>query len=215
MGRLSKEEQAVLVKSAQLGDVSAFQKLVEELSPFVKYVENTILNGYEANGTELKDVSKEDIYLSGIVGLIKSVYKYDSSFDVAFSTYAYSFIAEEIRKQLGFELNRTGITGGGKGIAYTSIDEDNGLVEHLEAMEISTLDEIIGEYERNETRERISKAFESLTENEKKVLFMIHGIDCEKTSNHRKIAKELGISEMMVKVTINDAIRKISKAWGE
>lgn len=60
MGRLSKEEQAVLVKSAQLGDVSAFQKLVEGLSPFVKYVENTILNGYEANGTELKDVSKEN-----------------------------------------------------------------------------------------------------------------------------------------------------------
>lgn len=214
MNRLTKEEQADLVEASCSGDVNAFQKLIEELAPFVKYVENSILTGYEANGIDLSDVSREDINISGVVGLIKSVYRYDSDFDVKFSTYAYSFIAEEIRRQLDFELNHTGITGG-RDITGISIDEDNGLAESIEAMDDSALENLIEQCENDETREKIAEAFATLSENEKKALFMIHGIDCEKTTNYKKIAKELGVSDIMVKAIVNDATKKISKAFGE
>lgn len=214
MNRLTKEEQADLVEASRSGDVDAFRKLIEELAPFVKYVENSILTGYEANGIDLSDVSREDINISGVVGLIKSVYRYDSSFDVKFSTYAYSFIAEEIRRQLDFELNRTGITGS-RDITGISIDEDNGLAESIEAMDNSILENLIEECENDEAGERIAEAFATLSENEKKALFMIHGIDCEKTTNYKRIARELGVSDIMVKAIVNDATKKISKALGE
>lgn len=214
MNRLTKEEQADLVVASRSGDVDAFQKLIEELSPFVKYVERSILSGYEANGIDLSDVSREDINISGVVGLIKSVYRYDSSFDAKFSTYAYSFIAEEIRRQLDFELNHTGITGG-RDITGISIDEDNGLAESIEAMDDSALDNLIEECDNDEVGERIAEAFATLSGKEKKALFMIHGIDCEKTTNYKKIAKELGESDISVKAIVNNATKKISKALGE
>lgn len=215
MGRLSKEEQLNLAKAAQLGDMSAFQKLVEELGAYVKYVANNIFAGYEENGIDLSDVSKEDVYQSGFFGLISAVYKYDSSFDVAFSTYAYSCIAGEIREQLKFELSHLGITNAKRIISRDSIDEDNGLAERLESMEPSVLEKMIEDDENNEAREKLTRAFADLSENEKKVLFMINGIDCDKTSNHKKIANELGISEMMVKDIINEAMKKISIALRE
>lgn len=60
MNRLTKEEQTELVEASRSGDVDAFTKLIEGLTPFVKYVENSILTGYEANGIDLSDVSRED-----------------------------------------------------------------------------------------------------------------------------------------------------------
>lgn len=110
MGRLSKEEQTELVKSAQSGDMYALKRIAEEFSGFIKYVSNNVFSSYEEMGVDLSDVSGEDVYQSGFSGLFSAVNKYDSGSNAAFSTYAYSCIAGEIREQIRFELSRLGIT---------------------------------------------------------------------------------------------------------
>ena len=215
MGRLSKEEQTEVVKAAQSGDMGALRTIAEEFSTYIKYVSNNVFLSYEQAGVDLSDVSKEDVSQSGFSGLFSAVNKYDSDSNAAFSTYAYSCIAGEIKEQLRFELSHLGITNADRVIESDSFDEDNGLAEYLESGEMSALDEMIKEDERNEVKEKLEKAFATLSGIEKKVLCMINGIDCEKTSNHKKIGRELGISEMMVRDAVKEAIRKMSIVLGE
>lgn len=214
MGRLSGDEQKELVMTAKTGDMVSFQILVEEMGPYVYYIAKKIFAGYEANGADLSDISKDDVYQAGFEGLISAVHKYDLGKGAAFSTFAYIFIEEEIKRQIRFELNTSGITKVDKFIAGESID-DNGLAERLEAIEPSTLEQMIEKDDRDEAKEKLSKAFASLSEKERKILFLINGIGCERTANHKKIASELGISEVMVRVMANEAIKKISNAMGE
>ena len=55
----------------------------------------SIVKRFEGRGYEL-----EDLYQIGAIGFIKSVQKFDFSFNVALSTYAVSFIIGEIKRFL-------------------------------------------------------------------------------------------------------------------
>lgn len=54
--------------------------------------------------------SREDLYQVGILGLINAYRKYDSSFGIKFSTYAYPFILGEMKKYIrennGIKISR-------------------------------------------------------------------------------------------------------------
>lgn len=215
MGRLTKEEQEKLVKESCAGNMEAFQKLVEELETFVSGTMRTIFREYNEKGVDLSNVSREDVMYAGIGGLIKAVYKWDMRFENQFTTYAYKYISGEIKKQLSFELNRTGVTETNKFFDVISIEEDNSIAERLISMDTAAIEKIIEADELDDEKKRMSKIFEVLSENEKKVLIMIHGMDCEETTNHKKIAKELGISEVMVMITLEEAKKKIKKLLGE
>lgn len=216
MERLSKEDQTELVKSAQSGDMSAFQKLMEELGAYVRYVAKKVFAIYEENGTGISDLSIEDVYQAGFYGLLCAINNYKPDQRAVFTTYAYSCIAGEVKAQIIFELNRLGITHADiKIIGESMDDEENGLANILISEQISALDEIMEKEEKSKTQELFTEAISALSEDEKKVLFMIHGIDHQKTSNHKKIAKELGLPEIMIKKTIVTAMNKISAALGE
>ncbi|WP_026477989.1 RNA polymerase sporulation sigma factor SigF [Alkaliphilus transvaalensis] len=88
---LEHDETMELVHRAQQGDVKAQELLVSHNLGLVRSVIKRFANrGYE----------KEDLFQLGCIGLIKAIKKFDTSFDVRFSTYAVPMIVGEIKRFL-------------------------------------------------------------------------------------------------------------------
>ncbi len=80
-----------LIKRAQEGDEKAFESLV---------VKNTGLIKSAARRFFGRGVNEEDLYQLGAMGLVKAVKRFDTAFEVEFSTYAVPMILGEIRRFL-------------------------------------------------------------------------------------------------------------------
>lgn len=80
-----------LLMKAQAGDKEARAQLVQKNIGLVK----SIVSRYTARGVE-----KEDLIQIGMIGLIKAIDNFDTTYEVRFSTYAVPMIAGEIRRFL-------------------------------------------------------------------------------------------------------------------
>lgn len=80
-----------LIERAHKGDKEAREKLVLENMGLI----GSIVKRFAGRGYE-----QEDLFQIGSIGLIKAVDKFDTSFDVKFSTYAVPMIAGEIKRFL-------------------------------------------------------------------------------------------------------------------
>ena len=80
-----------LLMKAQAGDKEAREQLVQKNIGLVK----SIVSRYAARGVE-----KEDLIQIGMIGLIKAIDNFDTTYEVRFSTYAVPMIAGEIRRFL-------------------------------------------------------------------------------------------------------------------
>lgn len=80
-----------LIISAQAGDEKAFEKLVEKNTGLIK----SAVRKFWGRG-----VGDEDLYQLGAMGLVKAVKRFDTRFNVEFSTYAVPMIIGEIRRFL-------------------------------------------------------------------------------------------------------------------
>ena len=82
-------ENAVLIKRAQAGEKQAREVLIEQNLGLVRHIVKRFLGrGYEA----------EDLFQIGVIGLIKSIDKFDTDYEVKFSTYAVPLITGEIKR---------------------------------------------------------------------------------------------------------------------
>lgn len=88
---LSQEEMRDLIKKAQLGDMDARKEMVEANTRLVW----SIVQRFSSRGVEL-----EDLFQIGCIGLMKSIDKFDLSYEVKFSTYAVPMIIGEIQRFL-------------------------------------------------------------------------------------------------------------------
>ncbi|WP_377888720.1 RNA polymerase sporulation sigma factor SigF [Alkalihalobacillus sp. R86527] len=87
--QLKHEEVKELIKQSQKGDQQARDQIVQKNMRLVWSVVQRFLNrGYEA----------DDLFQIGCIGLLKSVDKFDLSYDVKFSTYAVPMIIGEIQR---------------------------------------------------------------------------------------------------------------------
>src|SRR5690349_23584952 len=90
-GQLKDQELKELIKRSQHGDQGARDLIIQNNMRLVWSVVQRFLNrGYEA----------EDLFQIGCIGLLKSVDKFDLSYDVKFSTYAVPMIIGEIQRFL-------------------------------------------------------------------------------------------------------------------
>lgn len=88
---LSHEETLKLIEKSQQGDNEAKEILISNNLGLVRSVVSKFLNiGYD----------RDDLFQLGSIGLIKAIYKFDSSFNVKFSTYAVPMILGEIKRYL-------------------------------------------------------------------------------------------------------------------
>lgn len=85
------EDTLVLIEKAHGGDKAARETLVEENMGLV-YM---IVRRFAGRGHEM-----EDLIQIGSIGLLKAIDKFDTSFEVRFSTYAVPMIAGEIKRFL-------------------------------------------------------------------------------------------------------------------
>ena len=80
-----------LIERAQQGDDAAAEQLIKENSGLIwSVVKKFSKRGYEP----------DDLFQIGAIGLLKCIRKFDSSFDVKFSTYAIPMIIGEIKRFL-------------------------------------------------------------------------------------------------------------------
>ncbi|ABO67588.1 RNA polymerase sigma-F factorr [Geobacillus thermodenitrificans NG80-2] len=85
------QEMKELIRRSQEGDQEARDEIIEKNMRLVWSVVQRFLNrGYEA----------DDLFQIGCIGLLKSVDKFDLSYDVKFSTYAVPMIIGEIQRFL-------------------------------------------------------------------------------------------------------------------
>ncbi len=87
--QLKDEEVKVLIRQSQQGDQEARDELIQKNMRLVWSVVQRFINrGYEP----------EDLFQIGSIGLLKSVDKFDLSYNVKFSTYAVPMIIGEIQR---------------------------------------------------------------------------------------------------------------------
>lgn len=88
---LSHDETLKLIHKVQEGDEQAKELLISSNLGLVRSVVGKFSNiGYE----------RDDLFQLGSIGLIKAIYKFDSSYNVKFSTYAVPMILGEIKRYL-------------------------------------------------------------------------------------------------------------------
>ena len=80
-----------LIILAQEGNEEAFEKLIVKNTGLIK---SAVRRFYD------RGVSEEDLYQLGAMGLVKAVKRFDTGFNVEFSTYAVPMILGEIRRFL-------------------------------------------------------------------------------------------------------------------
>lgn len=90
-GILSHEETMELIQLSQSGDKGAKNKLVEHNIGLIR----SVLRGFMNRGYEV-----DDLFQIGSIGLLKAIDKFDTSFNVKFSTYAVPMIMGEIKRFL-------------------------------------------------------------------------------------------------------------------
>ena len=84
-------ETLALIARAQEGDGAATEQLIQENTGLIwSVVKKFARRGYEP----------DDLYQIGAIGLLKCIRKFDTSFDVKFSTYAIPMIIGEIKRFL-------------------------------------------------------------------------------------------------------------------
>ena len=88
---LTQQEMRELILAAQSGDKEARKRMIEGNTRLVW----SIVQRFSSRGVEL-----EDLFQIGCIGLMKSVDKFDLSYEVKFSTYAVPMIIGEIQRYL-------------------------------------------------------------------------------------------------------------------
>lgn len=83
------EDTIALIEQSHKGDKEARDKLIEENLGLVW----SIVRRFLGRGHEL-----EDLFQIGCIGLMKAIDKFDTSYDVKFSTYAVPMIAGEVKR---------------------------------------------------------------------------------------------------------------------
>ncbi len=79
------------IRRAQSGDATAMQRLVEGNLPLVKFVVRRYLH---------RGKPYEDLYQYGCLGLLQAIRRFDTHYEVAFSTYAVPVMMGEIQRFL-------------------------------------------------------------------------------------------------------------------
>lgn len=88
---LSRDEEKALIIAAQKGNKSAADKLVKSLLFYVISI---------ANRFYAKSLDKEDLIISGCIGLSKAIQKFNTNSGLKLITYARNWIEKEIRDEI-------------------------------------------------------------------------------------------------------------------
>lgn len=207
---LTKEEFKELAAAVKKGNKKAREKILNSNLRFVIKLAKEYKQKFPF-------ASLEDLIASGNIGLIKALDKFDSSYNVAFTTYAQFWIRDEIKNELNLTHDIIIPRSSAKTVCQTmntiadSIDEEGFREKRISNEYITNVEE---EIERSETASCVEKAISTLTEQEQKIITLHYGIGCDKVSlsGISKICG--GYSKETIRLWEADAIRKLRLRFG-
>lgn len=88
---LSAEQMNHLATLAKNGDIHAKEELIKANYPLIKSVLKRYVN---------KGVDYDDLYQIGVIGFLKAINNFDTSYNVKFSTYAVPMVSGEIKRYM-------------------------------------------------------------------------------------------------------------------
>lgn len=186
-------ENAVLIERAQAGEKEAREVLIEQNLGLVRHIVKRFLGrGYEA----------EDLFQIGVIGLIKSIDKFDTSYDVKFSTYAVPLITGEIRRFIRddgmVKVSRT-LKENGMKVKYARERLSGRLNREPTATEVAreaglTVDEVMMAIEANVQVESIYKSVYQSDGNE---IFMVDQLADEKQDEHESVLNHMVLTQLI------------------
>ncbi len=193
-------ENAVLIERARAGEKEAREVLIEQNLGLVHHIVKRFLGrGYEA----------EDLFQIGVIGLIKSIDKFDTNYDVKFSTYAVPLITGEIKRFLrddGMVKVSRSLKENGIRVKYAREKLANSLNREPTLNEVAketdlTCDEVVLAMEANVQVESIYK---SVYQNDGNEIFMVDQLADEKRSEQEKVLDHLVVHQLLTALPQNE-----------
>lgn len=163
--------------------------------------------------------STEDLKQRAWLELLRASEKYDPAQGVKLMTYAKKAVERGIKEEAVFQINRAGLTGKeyvGPADSISIDDEENGIAQMLAEETMLSAGTDAGAEQDEETQAEPSldvlrDGLGQITETERAVLYVAYGIDCERCTNAKKTAKQLGLTETEVKRALESGNRKLTK----
>ena len=186
-------ENAVLIRKAQSGEKKAREVLIEQNLGLVHHIVKRFLGrGYDA----------EDLFQIGVIGLIKSIDKFDTSYDVKFSTYAVPLITGEIKRFLRddgmVKVSRT-LKENGMKVRHAAerlgskLNREPTLAEVAREAEL-TDEEVVMAMEANVQVESIYK---SVYQNDGNEIFLVDQLADEKQNEQELVLNHMVLSQLI------------------
>lgn len=186
-------ENAVLIRKAQSGEKKAREVLIEQNLGLVHHIVKRFLGrGYDA----------EDLFQIGVIGLIKSIDKFDTSYDVKFSTYAVPLITGEIKRFLRddgmVKVSRT-LKENGMKVRYAAERLGSKLNREPTLAEVAreaalTDEEVVMAMEANVQVESIYK---SVYQNDGNEIFLVDQLADEKQNEQELVLNHMVLSQLI------------------
>lgn len=190
-------DNAVLIERAQAGEKEAREVLIEQNLGLVHH----IVKRFVGRGTDA-----EDLFQIGTIGLMKSIDKFDTQYQVKFSTYAVPLIAGEIKRFLRddgmVKVSRSVKENGMK--IYMAKEklgrEKNGeptIRELAEEAEL-TVDEVVLAMEANA---QVDSIYRSVYGNDGKEILLVDQLRSQGTDQEEQIMNRLLVSQLLDKLS--------------
>ena len=186
-------ENAVLIRKEQSGEKKEREVLIEQNLGLVHHIVKRFLGrGYDA----------EDLFQIGVIGLIKSIDKFDTSYDVKFSTYAVPLITGEIKRFLRddgmVKVSRT-LKENGMKVRYATERLGNKLNREPTLAEVAreaalTDEEVVMAMEANVQVESIYK---SVYQNDGNEIFLVDQLADEKQNEQELVLNHMVLSQLI------------------
>ena len=186
-------ENSVLIERAQAGEKEAREVLIEQNLGLVHHIVKRFLGrGYEA----------EDLFQIGVIGLIKSIDKFNTEYDVKFSTYAVPLITGEIKRFIRddgmVKVSRT-LKENGMRVKYARERLGGKLNREPTLAEVSkeaalTVEEVVLAMEASVHVESIYK---SLYQNDGNEIFMVDQLADERQNEQEAVLNHLVVDQLI------------------
>lgn len=181
----------------------AESKLIEENLEYVNKIASKYMVYVSAEKKGL--ITLEDLKTAGYEGLIKAANRYNLDAKVKFSTYAYNWIKGEIIREMIFYVGKDALLIEEKDIANMIFDKVN--VEDITENEIGLIPQ-------DKQVKIIKNKLEEfgLDKEEIEVFLAINGVGCDKVTNYRVLARQLGKREYEIRRIKQHAEEKVRRA---
>lgn len=190
-------DNAVLIERAQAGEREAREVLIEQNLGLVHH----IVKRFVGRGTDA-----EDLFQIGTIGLMKSIDKFDTRYQVKFSTYAVPLIAGEIKRFLRddgmVKVSRSVKENGMKiYLAKEKLNrEKNGepTIQEIAEEAALTVDEVVLALEANA---QVDSIYRSVCGNDGKEILLVDQLSAQGADVEEQIMNRLLVKQLLTKLS--------------